>query len=58
MPIKKRKKIYLSFSVELLDYVNKKAKELNVTRTRFVNGIIENEYKKNRKELIQQIIEG
>jgi hypothetical protein len=58
MTLKNKRKVYLSFSAELLAYMDKEASNLDVTRTQFVNGIIQREYEKSRKKLIQKIIEG
>ena len=51
MALKKRKKVYLSFNQELLEFLDQESKSKSISRTRYINDILTKEFNKikNRK---------
>lgn len=58
MALKKRKKVYLSFDQELLNFLDHESKNKSVSRTKYINDILIKEFNKIKKKKIDQIIEG
>jgi hypothetical protein len=58
MALKNKTKVYLSFSKEMLLFLDAEAKQQNITRTKFINNVLGAEYEKKKKELIDNVIEG
>ena len=58
MALKKRKKVYLSFDQELLNFLDHESKNKAVSRTKYINDILIKEFNKVKKKKIDQIIEG
>jgi hypothetical protein len=58
MALKNKIKVYLSFSNELLRFIDEQAEAKKITRTKFINDILKKEHDKKKKELIESVIEG
>lgn len=58
MPLKFKKKIYLSLDENLLKFVDEQASALNTTKSSYIRKLLMEEYEVHTKRVIDKIIEG
>lgn len=58
MVLKNKKKVYLSFPKNILDFMKEETKAKNITRTKYINKLVEKEFEKSQKRKIEKILEG
>lgn len=58
MVLKNKKKVYLSFPKNILDFMKEETKSKNITRTKYINKLVEKEFEKSQKRKIEKILEG
>ena len=58
MVLKNKKKVYLSFPKSLLDFMEEEISKKNITRTKYINQLVEKELEKSQKRKIEKILEG
>ena len=57
MALKNKKKVYLSFPKSLLDFMEEEISKKNITRTKYINQLVEKELEKSQKRKIEKILE-
>lgn len=58
MSLKHRKKIYLSVTQELLEFIEEKTNILKITRSKYITGLLSKEHQDYQRNKIDKIIEG
>lgn len=58
MSLKHKQKVYLSLDSNLLNFVEEKSQEVNITRSKFIRNLLIKEYKHFQRKKIEKIIEG
>ena len=58
MVLKNKKKVYLSFPKNLLDFMEEEISKKNITRTKYINQLVKKELEKFQKRKIEKILEG
>ena len=58
MTLVNKTKIYMSLDKSLLEFVDSQSDELNITRSKYISGLLLKEYNLRQKRKIDMVIEG